>query len=198
VHVFGSPDAARAAAEAGAAPRLLCGEQRCLPPPEFDLGNSPGAFTPDVVVGRTIYLSTTNGTRALVAARAAAELFTGALVNASAVAGLLHQLARDVTLLCAGTEGEVSAEDLLGCGAVIDGLHRLGKVRLGNDAALIASDLFHANRRDLPAFLRRTRGGRNVIAAGLEPDIAYCAALDSLDVVGRCDGNTLVIRSTST
>src|SRR5438876_11749475 len=62
IRVFGDLDAARAAAgRAGAEARLLCGEENCLPPQDFDLGNSPGAFTPGLHAGRTLYMCTTNG-----------------------------------------------------------------------------------------------------------------------------------------
>src|SRR5262245_24755418 len=112
--VFESLDAARhAAAQAqdSSRPVLLCGESNCLKPPGFDLGNSPGDFARDVVRAKTIYLSTTNGTRAIGAARrAAGALFAAALVNASATAAQLARLGRDVTLLCAGTKGQVAPE----------------------------------------------------------------------------------------
>src|SRR3954447_8557863 len=62
VLVFDSLDVARAAATRDEHRRgLLCGEQSCLKPPGFDLGNSPGEFARDVVAGKTIYMSTTNG-----------------------------------------------------------------------------------------------------------------------------------------
>src|SRR5213592_719978 len=84
IRVFGDLESARAAAaRAGDTDRLLCGEENCLRPEGFDLGNSPGAFDRALHAGRTMYLSTTNGTRAIVAAREAPVVLTGALVNAS-------------------------------------------------------------------------------------------------------------------
>ena len=65
IRVFDSLDAARSAAAAFAGDKLLCGELKCLPPPGFDLGNSPGTYLRDRVAGKMIFLSTTNGTRAL-------------------------------------------------------------------------------------------------------------------------------------
>src|SRR3954462_7547904 len=97
--VFDSLDAARSAAQPGAKTILLCGEDHCLKPPGFDLGNSPGGFARDVVAGKTIYMSTTNGTRAIVAAAGAGALFAAALVNATATARHLVGLGRDITLL---------------------------------------------------------------------------------------------------
>src|SRR5687768_18268036 len=106
IHLFDNLDAARAgAAAAHHRPRLLCGEAQCVAPLGFDLGNSPGQFR-DAHRGATMFMCTTNGTRALLAARDAAVLFTGAIVNATAVADALRTTGRDVTLLCAGTHGE--------------------------------------------------------------------------------------------
>jgi 2-phosphosulfolactate phosphatase len=199
IRVFDDLDAARAAAgpaddEAG---RLLCGEHNCLAPPGFDLGNSPGAFTREHHAGRVVYMSTTNGTRAIVAAREAAVVLTGALVNAGAVA---QAIARrwpdlDVTLLCAGTGGAVAMEDVVGAGAVMHALNRLVAVVPASDVAVMASTLFGAVRTDLRAALAASRGGRNVVAAGLEPDIEFAARLDALDVVGVVERQGLTVRA---
>src|SRR5947209_3654408 len=119
IRVFADLQSAAEAAAAFGERRLLCGETRCLPPPGFDLGNSPGEFRRELHAGRTVFLSTTNGTRAVIAARQAAVVFVCALVNASALAHLLLETGRDVTLLCAGTGGQIAMEDLIGAGAVL-------------------------------------------------------------------------------
>jgi 2-phosphosulfolactate phosphatase len=163
---------------------LLCGEVDCLAPPGFDLGNSPGAFHRQNYEGRTLCMSTTNGTRALAAASTARALLAGALVNAAAVAQRLDQLSLDVTLLCAGTNGAMAMEDVIGCGAVMEELEKLRSVEAASDAAKMALRLFTASKADLRAALADARGGRNVIAAALNEDVDYAARLNSLDVVG--------------
>lgn len=194
IRVFGSlADAARSAA-GHVGPRILCGEENCLPPPGFDLGNSPGAFRPEVHAGLCAYMSTTNGTRALLAARTARTLLAGAIINASAVARAVAAAGDDVTLLCAGTGGEVAMEDVLGAGAVIASLGRLTPFRPDCDAAIVARRLFEAAESNLRAALTETRGGRNVIAAGLAPDIDFAARLDALDVVGFVERETLSVK----
>jgi 2-phosphosulfolactate phosphatase len=185
IRVFPETASARQAAAAHQSPKpLLCGEQSCLPPEGFNLGNSPGAFGA-AHAGQTLFMSTTNGTRAILAARTAKLLLTGALVNAAAVARVLAGTRLDVTLLCAGTNGQVAMEDVLGAGAVIDAL---GTVQM-SDAATISLRLFQSCRGELRRALAGTAGGRNVIAAGLEPDIDFAAGLDRFpDVVGRVEG----------
>jgi 2-phosphosulfolactate phosphatase len=198
IRVFGDLREAQGAAalHADAAGRVLCGEANCLPPPGFDLGNSPGAFSPDLHTGRTVYMSTTNGTRAIVAARAAPVVLAGALVNASAVAGAVagHWPGTAVSLLCAGTGGAVAMEDVLGAGAVMDALSTVSNVTPASDVALMALRLFRSTRSDLRTVLAESRGGRNVIAAGLGPDIDFAARLNALDVVGAVEKDPLAVR----
>jgi 2-phosphosulfolactate phosphatase len=186
IRIFGDTESAREAAAAAREPKpLLCGEAQCLPPAGFDLGNSPGALNRAAHEGRSLYMSTTNGTRAIIAARSAKLLLAGALVNASGVARVLAASGLDVTLLCAGTNGQLAMEDVIGAGAVADALRKLAKVELESDAARMTLRLFQAARGDLRGALAEAAGGRNVIAAGLEADIDFAARLDVLDVVGR-------------
>ncbi|MEO6435330.1 MAG: 2-phosphosulfolactate phosphatase [Tepidisphaeraceae bacterium] len=192
IRLFDSLDAAQAAAGAFAGARLLCGESNCLPPPGFDLGNSPGQFQP-AHCGATVFMCTTNGTRALLSAWSAAGLYTGALVNASAVARRLREDGRDAVLLCAGTNGAVAMEDMLGAGAILDAL----AAEAASDGARIALSLFLASRDRLSDVLRDTEGGRNVLAAGLPRDIEFAARLDALDVVGVASGDPLVVRAST-
>jgi 2-phosphosulfolactate phosphatase len=196
IGVYGDVPAVRAAARAVAevpsvglmaAPvgPLLCGEERCLRPDGFDLGNSPGAFGGVAHAGRTVLMSTTNGTKAILASRGAAVRVAAAVVNASAVARVLLDARLDVTLLCAGTGGQIAMEDVLGCGAVIESLRSAGgDVSLARDTARLAHRLFADNRHRLAEVMADAEGGRNVTAAGLAEDIAFAARLDALDVVG--------------
>ena len=181
VRIFDSVVEAKSAAEAANPRPILCGEIKTLPPPGFDLGNSPRQFLPEHA-GRDVFLATTNGTRAAYAARTAAEMFAGALVNAPTVAAAAARSERDILLLCSGTAGEISIEDAVGCGAVCDQLLAMGDFSLGDDAGRIAHRLFLSTRDNLPALLRDGQGGRNVIAAGLDGDIDYAARLGVLPI----------------
>jgi 2-phosphosulfolactate phosphatase len=194
IQVFDSLDSAKSAAATCRDSVLLCGEHQCLPPPGFDLGNSPGTFTADICNGRRLFLSTTNGTRALVAARNAASLYTAALVNAGAVAKSLAEQRHDVTLLCAGTNGQLAMEDLVGAGAVIHAMRKHISPEVHEDVTRLAERLFDSHRDHLFDLLRSSQGGQNILAAGLDPDIEFAARLDVLNVVPICDGKTLTIR----
>jgi 2-phosphosulfolactate phosphatase len=192
VRAFANLDEAKTAARANPGV-ILCGEMNALPAPGVDMGNSPGQFRPEHS-GRNIFLSTTNGTKALNAARSAANLFTGALVNASAAAKAAASTNQDVLLLGSGTNGDIAMEDTIGAGAVCNHLLETGKYSLTNDAARMAHRLFLASRNDLPRVLRDCQGGRNVTKAGLEPDIDFAARLDVLDIAAVVDRENLMIR----
>lgn len=205
IRLYPTLDAARAGFAGDGRPRsgkLLVGEHACLRPDDFDLGNSPGQFTPEHA-GRAAHMATTNGTKALLAAYGLGKpraVLAGALVNRLAVAKACVELVAGdssggVTLLCAGTEGEVSYEDLLGCGAVLESLVNLKALGPVNDAGLMAmgawtwsaAGIVRAKEGEpaFPAGFRLARGAQNIVKAGLAPDVAFAARPDVFDVVGE-------------
>jgi 2-phosphosulfolactate phosphatase len=197
IRVFDSLDAARDAAAEFAGPKVLSGENRAVRPPGFDLGNSPLEWTAGDFAGRIVFMATTNGTRAIAAAAALnpSAMFAGALVNAKAIARCLLASGFDVTLLCSGTGGEVSMEDLLGTGAVLDEIMAATSCNITGDSARIALQLFRSSRDDLPKVLRSTVAAGHVISASLEPDLDYCAALNSVPIAGQISPDMVVVRS---
>jgi 2-phosphosulfolactate phosphatase len=192
IRAFDSVEAARSAAAAFAGEKLLCGELGALPPAGFDLGNSPGDYTPDRVAGRTIFFATTNGTRAINAAISfevkPGLLLAAALVNARPVARKLAEAGLDITLLCSGSEGLFSAEDFLGAGAVATELAEIHPIESIADTAIAAKWAIAAAKADLPAALRQTFGGHNNLRVGLAKDIDFCARLNVLEAVGVITG----------
>jgi 2-phosphosulfolactate phosphatase len=191
--VLGVSDAKAAAASGG---RLLGGERGGVRIEGFDLGNSPLEYTADRVGGRSVVITTTNGTAALHACRDAREILIGAIVNRAAVAETIRRLAGDceqVHLVCAGTEGTVSGEDVLAAGAILDAASDAGPGDVLDPAALAARAFFRrvAAGGDVPAALvaefRRSPGGVNLVDLGMQADLPACAAIDSLPLVPRYD-----------
>ena len=103
---------------------LLAGERRGLPIPGFDLGNSPGEFTPEVCREKTLVMTTTNGTRAILASLEAERVYIASFTNLRATSDEISVqfLKKDhghaVHIVCAGTEGHISLEDSLLAGAL--------------------------------------------------------------------------------
>ena len=161
---------------------ILGGERNGAPLAGFDLGNSPGEYTPKVCKGTTLVLTTTNGTRALLRAAAAGRVLLGAFVNFSAVCEQIKQDARPVHIVCAGTDGQVSLEDTLLAGALVDFLCDVVEVDL-NDSARLAWDCFEQHGRVLLGALEVGRGGATLKRLGYDEDIRAAAKVDQFALV---------------
>ncbi|EAQ79867.1 2-phosphosulfolactate phosphatase [Blastopirellula marina] len=176
---------------------LLGGERGGVRIDGFDLGNSPTEYSRDVVAGHPVIFTTTNGTKAMQRCQRASRILIGAFVNLSAVCRELSD-AENVHLVCAGTAGEVTREDVLLAGAIVDLMTATGRWEV-NDAAQIAADAWRTAQENLVAVplverLQKSRGGRNVLAIGLENDIQIAATLDKFDLVPELDAATWEIR----
>ena len=113
------PDEAAAEALRDGAGVVLAGERGGHPIPGFDLGNSPDEFTRARVEGRTVVLTTTNGTAAMMRATTGAAAGLAALTNVTAAARWALEQGRDVTILCAGDNGAFSLEDAVCAGLLV-------------------------------------------------------------------------------
>ncbi|MFO0910077.1 MAG: 2-phosphosulfolactate phosphatase [Isosphaeraceae bacterium] len=167
---------------------LLAGERQGLPIPGFDLGNSPGDFTSPVCRGKTIVMTTTNGTRAILASRDAASVGIAALTNADAAVAWAAAQGRPTHVVAAGTDGQISLEDSLLAGIIAHALMAGNGYRPGNDEAVIAAALASdataaSTRRSWVELLAVGRGGRRVREIGLEADIAFAARPSTVDLV---------------
>lgn len=156
----------------------------------FDLGNSPREFTPARVAGRRIVMTTTNGTRALRAGAGATLTLAAALPNLGATAEFLARACpEEVLLVCAGTGEGPAWEDALGAGALCDRLAADGPWPPG-DGALIARQLWRRHRRRLEEALGLGRNGQRLLEhPALAPDLAACAAVDTLACVARLEAD---------
>jgi 2-phosphosulfolactate phosphatase len=179
-----------AAAAWPAEQRLRAGERGGKRVDGYDLGNSPLAVTTELVGGKRIFMSTTNGTRSLEAVKAVPLLVTAALPNRTAVARrLLDSGAARVWIVGSGWEGDYSLEDSLAAGAVISAAMELAVsphvgVSTGNDEALAALALWQQWRHDTETCLRAASHGQRLIGIGNhDADFACCAAVDSLMIV---------------
>jgi 2-phosphosulfolactate phosphatase len=186
---------------------VLGGERGGLPLEGFDLGNSPDEYVTETVAGRTVVFTTTNGTRAMAQCRSAERAWIAAFVNVSAVVRKLAGAER-IHLLCAGTDGQMSDDDILLAGLLVHRLQQRGEMMYKlNAQALTAWETWkHAfplpqslGAEELPperlaARLRDSLGGANLVAIGLEEDILAAAQIDRFDVVPALDPKTMRIR----
>ena len=156
---------------------VVGGERNAVRIDGFDVGASPREFLEPRA--RTLILSTTNGTRTILAAAARCdEVLLGSLLNLSAVARAARERGEDVAVLCAGFQGAFALDDAYCAGRIVQ---LLDGVR--SDAAIAADLVARSFPTTLEALNARTYG-----PPGLGEDIAFCAREDVLDVVPRLAG----------
>jgi 2-phosphosulfolactate phosphatase len=192
VPVASVEDAARKADQIGRDAVLLCGERDSEPIRGFQLGNAPEEFTAERVGGKTLIMTTTNGTPALLAAHGAERVYVGALINLSAVARRIVEEADDALLLCSGRDGAFALEDALCAGRIVQRIREANGGVTGNDAAAAALRL--AAQPATARTLARTAAGRRLREIGRGADVVFCAREDVHDAVPLLDGHRITLQ----
>jgi 2-phosphosulfolactate phosphatase len=160
----------------------------------FDLGNSPREFSKEKVNGRTIAMTTTNGTRALRACIPAKRVLIGSFLNLRATANFIEkENVADLLLVCSGTFDQVAYEDILGAGALCELLWSSYQSGAVADSAQIARRLFQLEQEDLFAAVAQSRNGRRLLThKDLQEDVAFCVRRDVLELVAELGKDGLV------
>jgi 2-phosphosulfolactate phosphatase len=171
-------------------PCILGGERQGVIIPGFDLGNSPREYTIAAVGGKAVIFTTTNGTAAIhhAASHGAARMLIGCLNNLHSVASTAAASGLDVHVLCAGTHGSPSFDDMVAAGAIIEALESLG-VRApssGFDQTIACIAAWrHARMSGIHAALMASTGTA-LANLGFRADVADCASIDTLSgIVGE-------------
>lgn len=157
----------------------------------FDLGNSPFSYMEPSLVGKTVAMTTTNGTEAIVRSREAEEVIIGSFLNKTAIINYLNSQPNDVLLLCAGWKGKINLEDTLFAGAVIEGLK--DSFMSENDSAITALSLYQFAKNDMMGFLSNSSHVRRLKGLNIYKDIAFCLNNDVYNVIPVLKGVELVM-----
>lgn len=158
-------------------------------------GNSPFEYPREFVEGKTLVLTTTNGTKLLQMAldRNAKGIITGSFPNLSAVCDYLLEQKQNVILGCAAWKNRVNIEDTLFAGAVID---RIGKqFSINCDSSQMALNMYKDARKDLFAFMKARQAShyKRLSGFGLDEDIRFCLTPDGANVLAIYRDGKLVI-----
>ncbi|ADY53920.1 2-phosphosulfolactate phosphatase [Pseudopedobacter saltans DSM 12145] len=148
----------------------------------FDFGNSPFAYTEEKVKGKTIVLTTTNGTYAIDESRKRAhQVIVGSFINLDAICNYLRNQDKDILLLCAGWKNRFNLEDTLFAGAVVTQLG-LDGFEL-DDAAYAAEDLYLQAKEDLAGYTSKASHGKRMQRLNLQEDIKFCLNHNLTDAI---------------
>ncbi len=156
----------------------------------FDFGNSPFSYTKEKVAGKTVVLTTTNGTHALHLSRKAKKVVIGSFLNLTAVCNWLKTQNDNILLVCAGWKNNFNLEDTMFAGAVVDQLKGVGFIL--DDAAIAADDLYSIAKNDLPGYLKKTSHSERLKKLGIEADIAFCLQVNIATAIPVLEGEKLV------
>ncbi len=158
-------------------------------------GNTPFQYKPDFIKGKTLVLTTTNGTRLLHMALSdgAPAIITGSFCNLSSVCDYLAKQNKNVILACAAWKDRVNIEDTLFAGAVISRVKN--NFQQNCDASQIAESLYNEAKKNLFDFLKEKNAShyQRLMSFGLEKDIRYCLTIDNANALVLYESGRLVL-----
>ena len=168
--------------------RLRAGERGGAKVAGFELGNSPLDCTPELVQGRRLFISTTNGTRALQRVQDSPNLLAAALINRAAVVQfLLEKQPETVWIVGSGWEGSFSLEDTVCAGAIAHSLLQQTQLSpeelAGNDEVISAIALYSQWQDNLLGLLHQASHGQRLLRLDCHEDLKYCSQTDILNVL---------------
>lgn len=168
--------------------RLKAGEREGVMVEGFDMGNSPLIFTPEFVKDKRLFLTTTNGTRALQRVEKSPQVITAAQINRkAAVDYLLDTQPETVWMVGSGWQGDYSVEDTACAGAIAQSIIQqtdISRIELcGNDEVIGAIALYDSWKDNLLDVFRQCSHGQRLLKLDGEKDLQYCSRTDILDVL---------------
>jgi 2-phosphosulfolactate phosphatase len=156
----------------------------------FDFGNSPFSYTKEKVAGKTVVLTTTNGTHALHLSRSAKKIVIGSFLNLTSLCDWLKTQNENILLVCAGWKNNFNLEDTLFAGAVVEQLKQSG-YKL-DDAAIAANDLYQVGKYNINDYLKKTSHSERLKKLGIEKDIEFCLQVDIAKAIPVLEGDRLI------
>ena len=156
-------------------------------------GNSPAEYPRSFIEGKTLVLTTTNGTKLLHMAlkNGADEVVTGSFPNLSAVCAHLVSQKKNVILGCSAWKDKFNLEDTLFAGAVIQQVRDYFTIHC--DSSLMASDMYELHKKDMFSFIRNTTHWHRLASYGLENDLEYCVSPDVANILPFYRSGALVV-----
>lgn len=171
---------------------LVAGERDGKKVEGFHLGNSPLVLqtNKELIKGKQLVITTTNGTKAIDQSSHAKEIYIGALSNVQALANHLKHNTNDILIVCAGWKNRVNMEDTLFAGALLDCLQIEFSIK--GDAAIMSHQLYQANRDGLFTSIQKATHYKRLKDHGIEDDIKYCMTENSSQIVAKVKNGKII------
>lgn len=171
---------------------LVAAERKGQVVPGFEFGNSPYSYMGKDLKGKTLVITTTNGTKAFHTAEKANQVVIGSLINLDAVCKYLLNQNKNVLLLASGWQNKFCLEDTICAGAIADQLINSGSFISDQDSSIAAKYLYLSAKENYLGFLKSSSHRRRLKILNLNDDIKYCLTPNQTDVVPIREGNYLV------
>lgn len=169
---------------------LAAAEREGLKVEGFDLDNSPFSYMNESLKGKTIAVTTTNGTQAITKSFNANKIYIGSFLNLDAVSQKLKGEKNDLVLVCSGWKGQFCLEDSLFAGALAQKL--LGAYEITQDAALMTIDIYQNNKKDLLSFVKKASHVKRLANLNIIKDIEFCLQHSIYEVVPYFEQDKLI------
>ncbi|MDN5203445.1 2-phosphosulfolactate phosphatase [Fulvivirgaceae bacterium BMA10] len=169
---------------------LIAGERNGQKVDGFDLGNSPFDYMDQSVKGKSIAVTTTNGTLAISKSLDASKVVIASFLNKTAIANYLRGVEKDIVVVCAGWKGKFNLEDTLFAGALVESLKDFA--RPSCDAPMAAQALYNQAKDDLYDFLKDSSHAQRLQKFNVTEDIKFCLQEDKFEVVPVLNGKEIV------
>ena len=172
---------------------ILAAERNGKPVKSFDFGNSPQVYLDMDVKGKTVVMTTTNGTKAINIAKKDHEVIVGSFLNLDAITQWLKEKDRDVIIFCAGWKDKFNLEDTLFAGALVSSLLETHLYNDACDAAQAAKFLWDRSKDDLYGFLENSSHRNRLAKLNIDSDIHFCLKLNQTKKIPVLKGDFLVV-----
>lgn len=176
---------------------LVAAERGGLKPDFADMGNSPFDFTVPEIKGRSLVISTTNGTRAIDKARDKGTVVIGSFINVNAVAKWIGEQDTNAVVLCAGWERNFCLEDLFFAGSLIESMLIYRDYSLEDDGCQAALDIWKAGKENPLEYVKKTMHWKRLASLGLDDAMEYIFSLNTSGVIPVLNENKKAIINVS-
>ncbi len=157
----------------------------------FDFGNSPYSYMVPELKGKTVVLSTTNGTKSINIAKEAGQVVIGSFLNLDVLCEWLEKQDKHILCLCSGWQNKFNLEDTICAGAITDYLVNTGQFRSEEDSSIAAKYLFLSAKDNILGYLKASSHRRRLKNLNLNEDIKYCLTPNQAPVIPILVGDTI-------